>query len=73
MHMLHYNLSKNILKAKKMGYIKEPDGVDFEINSRPLTKEEEIAISEFILNYKARQTKKQSSTRQRNPKVAATK
>jgi hypothetical protein len=56
-----------------MGYIKEPDGVDFEINSRPLTKEEEIAISEFIRNYKARQTKKQSSTRQRNPKVSATK
>ena len=54
-----------------MGYIKEPDGVDFEINSRPLSKEEEIAISEYIRNYKARQTKKQSTARQTRTKVAS--
>jgi hypothetical protein len=35
-----------------MGHIKEPKGVDFIIKSRPLTKEEEIAISEHIRNYK---------------------
>ena len=35
-----------------MGHIKEPKGVDFIINSRPLTKEEELAISEHIRNYK---------------------
>mgnify|MGYP000105384860 CR=1 FL=1 len=35
-----------------MGHIKEPKGVDFIIQSRPLTKEEELAISEYILNYK---------------------
>lgn len=37
-----------------MGYIKEPDGVDFVINSRSLTKKEEIAISEYIRDYKAK-------------------
>jgi hypothetical protein len=36
-----------------MGHIKEPDGVDFVINGRPLTKEEELAISNYISTYKA--------------------
>jgi ABC-type ATPase with predicted acetyltransferase domain len=31
-----------------MGYVKEPDGVDFVINGKPLTEEEERLISEFI-------------------------
>lgn len=35
-----------------MAHIKEPKGVDFIINSRPLTKKEELAISEHIKNYK---------------------
>lgn len=35
-----------------MGHIKEPKGVDFIIQSRPLTKTEELAISEHIKNYK---------------------
>ncbi len=35
-----------------MGHIKEPKGVDFIIQSRPLTKSEELAISEHIKNYK---------------------
>ncbi len=43
-----------------MGYIKEPEGVDFIINSRPLTKEEEIAISNYILAYKAKHAHKQT-------------
>ncbi len=42
-----------------MGHIKEPDGVDFVVNSRLLTKEEEIAISEYIRAYKAKQSHKQ--------------
>lgn len=42
-----------------MGHIKEPDGVDFVINSRPLTKDEEIAISEYIRAYKAKHAHKQ--------------
>jgi hypothetical protein len=37
-----------------MGHIKEPEGVDFIINSRPLTKEEEAAISKYIKEYKAK-------------------
>jgi hypothetical protein len=35
-----------------MGHIKEPKGVDFIIQSRPLTKAEELAISEHLKNYK---------------------
>ncbi len=31
-----------------MGYIKEPDGVDFVINGKPLTEKQKQAISEFI-------------------------
>lgn len=31
-----------------MGHIKEPDGIDFIINGKPLTANERKAISEFI-------------------------
>ena len=31
-----------------MGHIKEPEGVDFIINGKPLTDKERKAISEFI-------------------------
>ena len=41
-----------------MGHLKEPAGVDFVINSRPLTKEEETAISEYIRVYKAKSFQK---------------
>jgi hypothetical protein len=37
-----------------MGYIKEPDGIDLVINSRPLTKEDRVAITEFIKADKAK-------------------
>lgn len=43
-----------------MGYIKEPKGVDFIIQSKPLNDEERTAISEFIRNYKAKQKGKQN-------------
>lgn len=43
-----------------MGHIKEPAGVDFIIQSKPLTDEERTAISEFIDNYKAKQKVKRS-------------
>jgi hypothetical protein len=46
-----------------MGHIKEPDGVDFVVNSRPLTKEEEIAISEYIRAYKAKHARKKAITK----------
>jgi hypothetical protein len=48
----------NILKAKNMGHIKEPKGVDFIIKSEPLTNEERAAISEFIRQYKAKHSNK---------------
>jgi len=35
-----------------MGLIKEPKGIDFIINSEPLTKEEEVKLSEFIAKRK---------------------
>ena len=31
-----------------MGLIQEPEGIDFFVDSRPLTKEEEKMISDFI-------------------------
>jgi hypothetical protein len=40
-----------------MGYIKEPDNVDFIINSEPLTKQERMMISELIDNYKMSRVK----------------
>lgn len=46
-----------------MGHIKEPDGVDFVINSRTLTKEEEIAISNYIRAYKAKFSRRQLVTK----------
>ena len=35
-----------------MGYIKEPENVDFVINSEPLTEQERMMISKLIVNYK---------------------
>ena len=51
-----------------MGHIKEPKGVDFIIQSRPLTKAEELAISEYIRNYKLKNciTKSKKIERKRN-------
>lgn len=56
-----------------MGHIKEPDGVDFVINSRPLTKEEENAISEYIRNYKAKQAQSQMQKKRAARKTTAIK
>ena len=36
-----------------MGHIKEPEGVDFVVDSTPLTIEERNKISEIIAYYKA--------------------
>jgi hypothetical protein len=45
-----------------MGHIKEPEGVDFIINSRPLAKKEELAISEYIKTCKAKHAVKKSNS-----------
>jgi len=41
-----------ILKTKTMGLIREPEGVDFSIQSKPMTKDEEKALSAYIREYK---------------------
>jgi len=50
-----------------MGHIKEPKGVDFIIQSKPLTDKERNAISEFIRNYKSKKAIVRRSTRKRSP------
>ena len=47
-------LSKNLVNS-----IKELQGVDFVINSRPLTKKEEVAISKYSKTYKAKHSIKE--------------
>ncbi len=41
-----------------MGLIREPEGIDFVVNSRPLTKKEQEALSKFIKEDKAKRLKK---------------
>ncbi len=41
-----------------MGLIREPEGIDFVVNSRPLTKKEQEALSNFIKEDKAKRLKK---------------
>ena len=41
-----------------MGLIKEPLDVDFEVEPKSLTQKEKEAISQYILDYKSKQTKK---------------
>ena len=45
-----------------MGLIKEPEGVDFIIQSPPLTDKERIEISEFIRNRKLQNKSKGTQT-----------
>jgi hypothetical protein len=40
-----------------MGHIKEPKGVDFTINSRPLSNQEKKEISSYIKDYKQKNSK----------------
>ena len=44
-----------------MGYIKEPEGVDFIIDSEPLTDKDRKEISQFIANYKANKAGRKSA------------
>jgi hypothetical protein len=56
-----------------MGYIKEPVGVDFVVDPKPLTKEERKRISEIIAYYKAtgrRMPAKKSSSRRTKKQTA---
>lgn len=44
-----------------MGYVREPEGVDFEINGKPLTEQQKLAISDFIKADKTKRTLQASS------------
>ncbi len=44
-----------------MGLIREPEGVDFIIKSKPLTKKEQEGLSKFIKEYKLKSRKRISS------------
>jgi len=59
-----------------MGLIREPEGVDFVINSRPLTKKEQEALSNFIKANKEKRRKrllsKKQGTMQRTTKKSKT-
>ena len=48
-----------------MGYVKEPDGIDFIIQSKPLTDKERKKISKFIKDYKSRHAGRKSVTKPR--------
>ena len=50
-----------------MGYIKEPDGVDFVINGKPLTEKQKQAISHFIQADKAKHAIKEKRATKRRP------
>lgn len=50
-----------------MGHIKEPKGVDFIIESKPLTNKEREAISEFIREYKTKNLDKKATKKLRTP------
>jgi len=54
-----------------MGFIKEPEGVDFIINSEPLTDKERQEISLYIKEYKtaAQKLRKKRSHKQSIPMV----
>lgn len=43
-----------------MGFIREPKGVDFIIQSDPLTEKERKEISQFIADYKSEKKKNES-------------
>jgi hypothetical protein len=45
-----------------MGHIKEPKGVDFVIESEPLTDKARQEISAFIRNYKKNETNKKTKS-----------
>jgi len=51
-----------------MGLIKEPLDVDFVVDPRPLTKKEQLAISEFIKADKEKRTSLKKRTRKTKAK-----
>jgi len=56
-----------------MGLIREPEGVDFVIKSRPLTKKEEGLLSQFIKEQKAKRLKKLGTRKATSKRTTLTK
>ena len=55
-----------------MGLVREPEGVDFIVNSRLLTKKEQEALSNFIKEDKAKRLKKLLSKKEPEKRRAST-
>jgi hypothetical protein len=53
-----------------MGFIKEPEGVDFVIQSKPLTKKQEKELSEYIAKRKLAIKKKSKKGTYKRPVIA---
>jgi hypothetical protein len=51
-----------------MGHIKEPEGIDFIIQSPPLTDQERKEISELIKKLKAKSSRPRISKKKKNNK-----
>jgi len=62
---------RNILKHNKMAHIKEPEGVDFLIQSPPLTDQERKEISELIMKMKAKTPKRKFLKKRKTKKELA--
>ena len=43
-----------------MGLVREPLDIDFVVEPKPLTQKEKEAVSEYIREYKSKQTKKRT-------------
>ncbi|SEW39464.1 hypothetical protein [Chitinophaga arvensicola] len=56
-----------------MGYIKEPKGVNFVVDPKPLTENDKKLISEVISHYKATGKKKRIAPAKRTGKHAGSK
>lgn len=54
-------------KSIRMKIVNEPLNVDFVVENRPLTKEEEAVISEYIVSQRRKKEAKES-TKHRNTK-----
>ncbi len=55
-----------------MGLVREPEGVDFIVNSRTLTKKEQEALSNFIKEDKAKRLKRLSTKKEPSKRKAST-
>jgi len=62
---------KNILRHNKMAHIKEPEGVDFLIQSPPLTEQERKEISVLIKKMKAKTPRTRTNKKRKVKKEIA--